>query len=154
MHSDIEYAKYLLDTIGQREDRLQESLKAATDEITRLRNTARVDKMTVKPFAHPLGKIETIKMVRILEGSGLKEAHDKVKGWERDGLVDFRLPRRGATPDYRKGDRYFKGDRVTLNGKVYECVKNTDIVCYGPGDIYCNHWTLAGTRPEPEWKLV
>lgn len=45
-----------------------------------------------------------------------------------------------APPEYMAGKWYYTGDRVTFNGKIYECIAPGDAVCvWSPAD-YPAYW--------------
>lgn len=48
-----------------------------------------------------------------------------------------------TAPDYQPGKWYYKGDKVTHDGKVYECIAPDGVVCTWSPAEYPAYWQLA-----------
>lgn len=71
----------------------------------------------------------------------LEELDKRVKALEdAKANTDEEEPSETTYPEYEAGKWYYAGDRVTFEGKVYECVAPEGVVCVWSPIDYPTYW--------------
>ena len=81
--------------------------------------------------ADPFGSVDVMTKLKELEERVRTLEEAKATGGESNEDI---------VPEYQVGKWYYKGDKITWNGKVYACTAPAGVVCVWSPDEYPAYW--------------